>query len=220
MNSSSLDKRRLGLLIATPAAIAIAITFAACSQNTAPAQPTKEAPAPAAPATAAKAATPVVTFNSDGKLVRPIGYRKWTYVGTPVTPNDMNEGNAPFPEFHNVYMNPAAFDHHEKTGEYPDQTVLVKELVSVGDKEATSGKGYFMGEFIGLEVSIKDKTRFADEPGNWAYFSFGHSYPLKEMAKMQPASSCNDCHDGNADDDWVFTQYYPVLRAEKDADGE
>ena len=127
----------------------------------------------------------------------------------------MNKGNAAFPEFHTVYMNPGAYNHYEKTGKFQDGTVLVKELISVGTKEASSGKGYFMGEFIGLEVSIKDETRFKDEPGNWAYFSFGHKYPLKDKAKVQPAVSCNDCHTGNADDDWVFTQYYPVLRAAK-----
>ena len=98
---------------------------------------------------------------------------------------------------------------------FPDGTVLVKELVSVGTKEATSGNGYFMGEFTGLEVLMKDKQRFTDEPGNWGFFSFGHKYPLKGRAKAQPAASCNDCHGGAADDDYVFTQYYPVLRAAK-----
>ena len=156
-------------------------------------------------------------FNDKGELIRPEGYRKWIYVGTPVTPNELNDGEAPFPEFHNVYMDTDSFAHYEKTGKFRDGTVLVKELVSVGSKSATSGTGYFMGEFIGLETTIKDSKRFADEPGYWAYFSFGHKYPLKKMAKAQAASSCNDCHDGNADDDWVFTQYYPVLRAAKNS---
>jgi hypothetical protein len=62
---------------------------------------------------------------------------------------------------------------------------------------------------------MKDKTRFKDEPGSWAYFSFGHEYPLKDKARAQATSNCNDCHDGSADDDYVFTQYYPVLRAAK-----
>ena len=47
-----------------------------------------------------------VMFTSDNALVRPEGYREWIYVGTPHTPNDMNNGNAPFPEFHNVYIDP------------------------------------------------------------------------------------------------------------------
>ena len=79
----------------------------------------------------------------------------------------------------------------------------------------TSGKGYFMGEFIGLEVAMKDSKRFKDEPGYWAYFSFGHAYPLAKTATAFPASSCNACHEAAAADDWVFTQYYPVLRAAK-----
>ena len=30
-----------------------------------------------------------------------------------------------------------------------------------------------------MDVSIKDSKRFKDEPGNWAYFTFGHKPPLK-----------------------------------------
>lgn len=45
----------------------------------------------------------------DGELVRPTGYREWVYVGTPVTPNDMNDGKAAFPEHHNVYIDPQSW---------------------------------------------------------------------------------------------------------------
>ena len=67
--------------------------------------------------------------------------------------------------------------------------------------------------FTGLETSIKDSKRFKDEPGHWAYFSFGHKYPLKEEAAKNAPSACNKCHQDNAKSDWVFSQYYPVLRA-------
>ena len=85
----------------------------------------------------------------------------------------------------------------------------------MGSTKATSGKGYFMGEFSGLEITIKDSRRFADEPGYWAYFSFGHSYPLADSAQAFPTAACNGCHAASAADDFVFTQYYPVLRAAK-----
>jgi hypothetical protein len=161
----------------------------------------------------ADGASALVHFTADGKLKRPEGYRKWVYVGTPLTPNDLNDGEAPFPEFHAVYIDPASFAHYEKTGKFRDGTVMIKELTGVGARAATSGKGYFMGEFTGLETSIKDSKRFKDEPGNWAYFSFGHKYPLKTEAAKNPASSCNSCHETSAKKDYVFTQYYPVLRA-------
>lgn len=154
---------------------------------------------------------PLVEFTADGKVKQPVGYRKWVYLGTPVTPNDMNDGEANFPEFHNTYMDPESFAHVERTGEYRDGTVIVKEMTSVGSKEQTSGKGYFQGEFSGLEISIKDSKRFPKEPGNWAYFSYGHKYPLKAEAPKNGAASCNSCHENNATN-FVFSDVYPVLK--------
>lgn len=159
------------------------------------------------------ASQPKPAIDSDNVMTRPEGYRSWIYVGTPLTPNDMNPPEAPFPEFHNVYIHPDDFAHYENTGEFRDGTVIIKELVSVGSKRATSGVGYFMGEFVGLEATIKDSRRFPEEPGNWAYYSFGHSYPLKDASEPQDTMFCNACHGANAEQDWVFTQYYPVLRS-------
>jgi len=157
---------------------------------------------------------PKPQYTAEGRMLRPTpSYRQWTFVGTPLTPNELNLPAAPFPEFHNVYVHPDDFRHYSETGEWPNGTYFVKELVSIGAKRASSGNGYFQGEFIGLEVSVKDADRFPDVPGNWAYFSFGHEYPLADSAGPQRVSDCNVCHAANADDDWVFTQFYPVLRA-------
>lgn len=160
-----------------------------------------------------------VKFDKNGNLLQPKNYawRSWVYVGTPLTPNDMNPPEASFPEFHNVYIDPASYKHYQKTGKFPQGTVLIKELVSVGANKASSGKGYFMGKFIGLEATVKDAKRFPKEPGNWAYFTFSHKpAPYPKTAKQQPTAACNTaCHQALAGDDWVFTQYYPVLRAAK-----
>ncbi len=156
-------------------------------------------------------------MDTNDELVRPTGYRSWVYVGTPVTPNDLNAGKAPFPEMHNVYIDPSSFEYYKKTGKWREGTILVKELVSIGSKTAVSGNGYFAGEFIGLEATIKSKEHFPDEPGNWALFSFTNPEEgvLKQTAAAFPANMCNACHMNSAQDDFVFTQYYPVLRAAK-----
>ena len=153
----------------------------------------------------------------NGELQRPTGYREWIQVGTPLTPNDMNDGKANFPEFHSVYIDPESWDHWKKTGKFREGTVFVKEMISVGSKSAASGNGYFMGEFIGLEVAIKSKAAFPNEPGNWAYFSFSSPdhKTIKETAQAFAVADCNSCHEKSAKDDFVFTQYYPVLRAAK-----
>jgi hypothetical protein len=100
-----------------------------------------------------QAPTTVVEFAPDGKQKQPVGYRKWVHVGTPLTPKELNDDEVS--EFHAVYIDPESFAHYEKTGKFRDGTVMVKEFSGVGSKEAVSGKGYFMGEFTGLEFSIK-----------------------------------------------------------------
>jgi len=164
------------------------------------------------------------SYTADGQVERPDNWRSWIYVGTPLTPNALNGGEAPFPEFHNVYVEPGAFAAFSATGEWPEGTQIAKELVLVRESEdcdeetgacyEVSGQGYFQGEFQGLELTVKDLAMFADEPGGWAYFSFGHKpEPYGETAAAFPTDSCNSCHEANADTDFVFTQFYPVLRA-------
>ena len=82
-----------------------------------------------------------------------------------------------------------------------------------------SGNGFFEGDYIGLEAEIKSAKHFPNEPGNWAYFSFTRpdQETLAETAEPFPTSACNTCHADSAQDDFVFTQYYPVLRAAKAA---
>jgi len=153
----------------------------------------------------------------NGELQRPTGYREWVYVGTPVTPNDMNNGKAAFPEHHNVYIDPMSWQYWKESGKFRDGTILIKELVSNGSKAAVSGAGYFQGEFIGLEATIKSKKYSPNQPGNWAYYSFSgkNHKTLANSAKAFPTKSCNSCHQASAADDFVFTQYYPVLSAGK-----
>lgn len=163
-------------------------------------------------------------YDGEGKLIRPVGWRDWPYLGTPLTPNALNPPAAPFPEFHSVYIEPSAWAHFKETGEFMDGTIIVKELTRVqvddttdpanGSKAESSGQGYFMGEYSGLEATVKDSSRFGDAPGAWAYFSFGH-VPEAEYAATtaaQPSENCSACHAANAGRDNVFIQHYPVLR--------
>lgn len=209
MKNTHSSRRRAALTLALTLGLTAVVAWVACSPASG-GQPRAQPMTMTGPDSHPKPA-----LDADNVMTRPEGYRSWMYVGTPLTPNELNPPEAPFPEFHNVYIHPDDFAHYERTGEFRDGTVLIKELVSIGSKKATSGVGYFMGEFVGLEATIKDSARFPDEPGNWAYYSFGHSYPLKDAAAPQDTMFCNACHGANAEQDWVFTQYYPVLRAAK-----
>jgi hypothetical protein len=159
----------------------------------------------------------VASFDPQGNLALPEGYRQWVFVGAPVTPNDMNDGKAAFPEFHHVYIDPGSFKQYQETGKFRDGTVIVKELATVGSKKGASGNGYFPGEFSGIAVAVKNSVRFANEPGNWGYFDFppANGKSLKPVARAHPTEACSPCHQKNAAQDLVFTQHYPVLRAAK-----
>ena len=165
-------------------------------------------------------------YAEDGSVMRPTDWETWVFVGSPLTPNALNGGNAAFQEFHSVYIEPTAFEHFKKTGEFADGTQLAKVRTYLyegddcfdaseenGSCQAVSGRGYFNGEYSGFELTVKDTERF-DDPGGWVYLNYGES-PAEwaDTAKPFPAAACNACHDASAANDFVFTQFYPVLRA-------
>ncbi|MCA9115339.1 MAG: cytochrome P460 family protein [Planctomycetaceae bacterium] len=151
-------------------------------------------------------------YSDEGQLLLPQNHREWMFIGAPVTPHDMNDGKAAFPEFHNVYIDPVSFAAYRKTGRFPGGTVILKETVSVGAKSMASGNGYFQGEFASLEAMVKDEARFTDEPGGWAFFRFGEAPDYDSIGARMKTEDCNSCHAG-ASEDYVFSETYPVLRA-------
>jgi hypothetical protein len=157
-------------------------------------------------------------FTTDGELIRPSGWREWVFVGSPLTPNSLNGGEAAFPEFHSVYIDPDSWAHWKETGEFREGTMLAKELTLVGATAATSGIGFFNGDLQGFEIAHKDTTRYSKDTGGWAYYSFGHKpEPYADTTAAMPTAACAACHTAAAADDMVFTQYYPILKAAKDA---
>jgi hypothetical protein len=162
-------------------------------------------------------------FDSDGKMRLPTGYRAWVFVGAPLTPNSLNNGKANFPEYHHVYIEKRNVDAYLETGEFPEGTVIVKELTRVlnstfpdGSRKEPSGRGYFNGEYNGIDVTVKDSKRFA-ETNNWGFFTFGHHpLPYAERAAESSAAECAGCHIANvAQTDMTWIQFYPLLRDKK-----
>ena len=160
-------------------------------------------------------------FTEDGDLVLPSGFRQWVSLGGPITPNALNDGKAQFPEFHDVYVDEENLRHYQRYGEFPEGTILVKELVLAqpgeypdGSVDSASGRGYFPSALHGLDVMVKDSKRFGNT-NNWGFFTFGHQAPpYKPFAKVMPASQCAYCHiAGVATTDMVWVQFLPVLTA-------
>lgn len=161
-------------------------------------------------------------WTNDGQLILPSGYHSWVFLGSPLTPHALNDGQAGFPEFHNVYIHPDAYRVYRQSGEFPDGTVLLKELqltlpatADDGSRIEPSGRGYFPGQRNGIDISVKDSKRFGATNG-WGFFNFGHhAPPYAKTAAAAPKQACAACHIDNTEN-MVFTEFYTqILDAEE-----
>ena len=154
-------------------------------------------------------------YDADGQLLKPESFETWVFVGSSLGLTYAD--NPPSHEmFHNVYIEPTAYKHYVDTGQFPDGTMLAMTLYGVEEK-TDFGSGRFSSEFHGLEMAVKDESRF-DE--GWAYYNFGGMGDVSRAAAKAnafPKGSCYSCHAEHAQDDNVFVQYYPVLRRVKEA---
>jgi hypothetical protein len=169
---------------------------------------------------AAQTQRATAVFDSDGKLQLPTGFRRWVFVGAPLTPNGLNNGKAGFPEYHHVYVEAKNVDAYLKTGSFPEGTVIVKELTRVlsptfpdGSRTEPSGRGFFNGEFNGIDLTVKDSKRFSKTNG-WGFFTYGHHpLPYAKTAAESSVTECAGCHIANvAKTDMTWVQFYPLLR--------
>lgn len=163
----------------------------------------------ARPARAAGAVAPsTIQFTSDGKLVRPEGYRRWVYVssGFGMSYNPDAGGNGA-PAFTNVFVAPASYDHFLANGTWPDKTMFVLEIYGSTSRGSINQKGSYQESLVGLDVEVKDESRF---PAKWAYFNFNDS--AKSASAITPSkNACWKCHDQNAAVEHSFVQFYPEL---------
>ena len=190
----------------------VAIALAGCSK---PDSATTSSVIETATATPADRYLP--EYTASGELVLPKNFERWVYMGSPLTPNALNNGKANFPEYHNVYIQPWAYDEYKKTGVFPEGTIMFKELQLTlkgkypdGSRDETSGRGYFPGKLNGADVSVKDSKRYSDTQ-NWGYYNFNHGEPKFATAKLRPIGECAQCHIDGAKKDMVWTQFYPRL---------
>jgi Cytochrome P460 len=145
-------------------------------------------------------------FASDGKLVRPVNYRRWVYVSSGYGMSYSQHADS-MQMFTNVFVKPESYDYFLAKGTWPDKTVFILELYGSTSQGSINKHGSYQTEFMGLDVEVKDEAGFPDK---WAYFNFAGS----EQAAAAIAPSRNDCwkcHDQNAAVEHSFVQFYPEL---------
>jgi hypothetical protein len=149
--------------------------------------------------------------GEDGSITVPKDdYRKdWSYLGAFSVLGE--EGAA---ELHVVYTQPASVEAYRETGQFPDGTVLVKELYEGASDDLTTGRVSWSGKSAGWFVMVKDsQDRF---PGNslwgdgwgWAFFEAGAP---DTPVTVDYRDECLACHEPARDTGLVYIRGYPSL---------
>lgn len=148
----------------------------------------------------------VPQYTTDGKLVRPEGYRKWAYLSSGYGMS-YSQTASDHLMFTNVFVTPSSYDYFAEHGTWPDKTMFVLEIFGSASKGSINKHGNYQSEFMGLDVEVKDEKKFADK---WAYFNFNGDEA--SVGSITPSKNdCWSCHDQHAAVEHSFVQFYPEL---------
>jgi hypothetical protein len=139
----------------------------------------------------------------------PEGYREWVLVGSSL---GLSYSETPQRNqmFNTTLMEPSAYRHFVRTGEFREGTMFALILQGVGTNATPARQGQFATDVHAVEMAVKDTSRV---PESWAYYGFGGSMAggFQSTAAPQPKARCFNCHDEHAARDHVFLQFYGLL---------
>lgn len=155
----------------------------------------------------AQTPAPAAVFNADGKLDFPRDYRTWVYLSSGMDMAYVEGGGGAMHAFDNVFVDPAAYAAFQKTGTWPDKTVMVLEVRDAQAHASIDKAGRSQGRRMAVEVHVKDIARFT-ETGGWGFVGFNGEKPGNVTPKT---AACYACHQAHAAVDTTFVQFYPTL---------
>ncbi|MCS7000325.1 MAG: cytochrome P460 family protein [Bacteroidota bacterium] len=145
----------------------------------------------------------VMNMGTDTPLVPyPDGYRSWTHVKTLLLlpGHPLYEG---FGGMHHIYANDKAAEVLRKGGNhFPDGSILVFDLFEAPQQDNAISEGARKVTAVMLK-----RAKAYKETGGWGFEAFkGNS---RERIVTDPVTQCYNCHAGQAQRDYVFSQWRP-----------
>jgi hypothetical protein len=157
--------------------------------------------------------TPEAVVNAQGEMRVPSSYRAaYEFLGTWAIAADRQVGSR---EIHNVYASPGTITAYHTTGQFPDGTVLIKEVYEASTAPMTTGTVSHARTLKGWFVMVKDSK--SSHPGNslwgdgwgWSWFEAGNP---EKTTSTNYRSDCRSCHVPVQATDWVYSSGYPTLK--------
>ena len=160
--------------------------------------------------------------DGNGSISPPKYFRNtWAHLGTWVVtsrapmPGAESAHTTPGAGLHDVYAQPESVKAYQKTGRWPDGTVIVKEVRAISWDDLPTGHVMYAGDRAECFVMVKDaKGRFKDNPNwgdGWGWALFRSADPKKNVSTGYK-TDCMGCHEVAKDTDRVFVNGYPTLR--------
>ena len=115
---------------------------------------------------------------------------------------------------HIVYASPGNIAAYRQSGQFPDGTVLVKELFNGKTEDLTTGTATSAAEVTGYFVMVKDAEGRYEGPlwgDGWGWAFFNPDDP-KTTVTTDYEAECLACHEPVRDRDLVYSYAYPVLQ--------
>ncbi len=147
-------------------------------------------------------------YDAEGRMQFPADYRTWVFLSSGLNMSySPDKAMADHDMFGNTFVPAAAYAVFQKTGHWPDKTVILLENRGGTGQGSINRRGLFQTtQYMGAEAHVKDDARFR---GGWAFFAFDAAgAPAREIPH---AASCYACHQQHAAVDTTFVQFYPTL---------
>jgi Cytochrome P460 len=158
-------------------------------------------------ASAAEQTAASFTYDKDGHFLVPKDYREWVFLssGIDMVYGPKGASGMGHSMFDNVFVNRDAYRSFLVTGQWPDRTAFILEVRGAETNVSINHGGHSQGEMMGMEVHVRDTSRFH---GGWAFFDVNDA----GKGKLIPESAnCYSCHQEHGAVDTTFTQFYPTL---------
>lgn len=117
-------------------------------------------------------------------------------------------------QIHEVYASPGTIAAYRRSGQFPDGTVLIKEVHAAATASMTTGIVSHTGKLAGWFVMVRDRSgRHAGNPlwgDGWGWSWFDAASPSKTTS-TDYKTDCQHCHVPARATEWVYTSGYQRL---------
>ena len=161
--------------------------------------------------------------DAEGNISLPAEFRRtWAFMGTwSIAQGDVKSSSDASGHgaagLHNVYVQGDAITEYRKNGQFPDGTVIVKELLKARTGSMTTGTVSWGHEVEGWFVMVKNRlNRFPNHPlwgDGWGWVLFNADKPDQPVTTNYKIE-CTGCHIPARQSDWIYVNGYPVLKTE------